>query len=62
MQLTKKESEFVTDGLVYLILQAEKQLAKFEKLKDKQTRDHACNHLSRKIRNLEALKAKFLSL
>lgn len=59
MQLTKKETEFVADGLAYLILQAEKQLVKFEKLKDKQTRDHVCKHQVKKIRSLQTLKTKF---
>ena len=59
MKLTKKETEFVTDGLVYLILQAERELVKFEKLKDEETRNHVCNHQVRKIRSLQKLKAKF---
>ena len=58
-QLTKKETEFVIDGLVYLILQAERELVEFERLKDKETRDHVCNHQVRKLRNLQELKDKF---
>lgn len=59
IKLTKKETEFVTDGLAYLLLQAERELVKFEKLKDEETRDYVCNHQVRKIRSLRKLKAKF---
>jgi hypothetical protein len=59
IKLTKKETEFVTDGLVYLLLQAERELVELEKLKDEETRDHVCNHQVRKIRSLRELKAKF---
>jgi len=58
-KLTKKETEFVIDGLVYLILQAERELVEFERLKDKETRDHVCNSQVRKLRSLRELKDKF---
>ena len=57
--LTKEETEFVTDGLVYLILQAEREFAESLKLKDEETREHVTKYLSKKIRSLQALKAKF---
>ena len=59
MKLTKKETEFVVDGLVYLLRQAERELVEFEKLQDKTDRDHVCNYQVRKIRSLETLKTKF---
>ena len=59
MKLTKKETEFVVDGLVYLLRQAERELVKFEKFPTKSVRDHACNNQVRKIKNLEHLKTFF---
>lgn len=57
-ELNKQETEFVIDGLVYLILQAERELVEFERLKDKETRDHVCNSQLRKLRSLRTLKDK----
>jgi len=59
IKLTKEETKFVTDGLVHLLLQAERELVEFEKLKDKETRDHVCNNQVWKIWSLRKLKAKF---
>ena len=56
--LNKQETDFVVEGLVHLITQAEKQLIKFEKLKDESVRDHVCNYQARKIKSLLTLKAK----
>jgi hypothetical protein len=58
-KLTEQETEFVIDGLVHLILQAERELVKFRRLKDKETRDHVCNYELRKLRSLRELKEKF---
>lgn len=58
-ELNKQETEFVIDGLVYLILQAERELVEFEKLKDESLREDVCKYQVRKIRSLRVLKAKF---
>ena len=57
-ELNKQETMFVVEGLVHLITQAEKQLLKFEKLKDESARDDFCNYQVRKIKSLRTLKAK----
>lgn len=59
MKLNKQENEFVVDGLVHLIAQAERQLGKYEKLLDETLRDHVCDHQVRKLKILQTLKAKF---
>ena len=58
-ELTKQETEFLVDGLVYLLSQAEKELNQFEKLKDESLRDDVCKYQVRKIKSLRTLKAKF---